>query len=308
MAVFLVYNGTVILDGGYLHQPIGNFTVFINGNFITSNGAKLELFNGNIGNKGTIHICATCCFETSGNWSNANSGIVSGSGSAITNNGNMSNTGSFSSTITWCSDGSDSGMPSTEDCSTGGVVCGIVQLPIELSLFTGYNDDNQNEIIWETISEIDNDYFILMKSFDGINWTELDKIEGTGNSQETIHYQLTDYLIRTNTYYQLFQVDYNGDQSKSKIISVKSPSLHQTQMNIFPNPSSSSVLSITGMNETGEVSIINHTGQLIKHINVNESNAHILQINVSELAKGNYLIEYRNDDQSVVIRKNWILL
>ena len=84
-------------------------------------------------------------------------------------------------------------------------------LPITLMSFTAEKRDNYNLLEWSTASEINNDYFLLERSTDGINWNVINKTLGAGNSNNLINYSFTDYNFESViNYYRLTQVDYNG--------------------------------------------------------------------------------------------------
>lgn len=84
-------------------------------------------------------------------------------------------------------------------------------LPITLMSFTAQKRDNCNLLEWSTASEINNDYFLLERSTDGINWNLINKTTGAGNSNYLINYSFNDYNFEnTVNYYRLTQVDYNG--------------------------------------------------------------------------------------------------
>lgn len=96
-----------------------------------------------------------------------------------------------------------------------------ITLPIELLEFKGSENGDDNLLQWSTASERDNDYFILEKSFDGINWIEFSKINGAGNSTEQQNYQAIDYSVdKIVNYYRLRQVDFNGVFNYIDIISI----------------------------------------------------------------------------------------
>jgi hypothetical protein len=84
-------------------------------------------------------------------------------------------------------------------------------LPIELISFDGYNKSSNNVLTWSTASENNNDYFTIEKSEDGVNWYVIDSVDGSGNSQSIINYNLVDNNYRqVINYYRLRQVDYDG--------------------------------------------------------------------------------------------------
>lgn len=98
---------------------------------------------------------------------------------------------------------------------------GCILLPVELVLFNGYNRDEGNYLNWRTATEINNDYFTIDKSADGENWFELARVDGSGNSTNSIHYEYTDSDPYDLTYYRLAQTDYDGTSEEYKVIAVK---------------------------------------------------------------------------------------
>ncbi len=108
-------------------------------------------------------------------------------------------------------------------------------LPITLLSFKVKNSENVNEIFWTTTSEINNDYFVLESSEDAINFSEIARVEGAGNSSQILNYSFLDYNFTSGiTYYRLKQVDYDKKFSFSNIISVKNNLLND--FSIYPNP------------------------------------------------------------------------
>jgi len=90
------------------------------------------------------------------------------------------------------------------------IVCNVA-LPIELESFEGYNKNSNNNLIWSTSSEQNNDYFTIERSINGINWEIVNTIKGNGNSTSTIEYSLVDNSYdNVINYYQLKQTDYDG--------------------------------------------------------------------------------------------------
>ena len=305
-----IFAGNINMVGALVYLHVGNFTVYPSATFFTSNGAKLEIDKGNIENWGVLEICASCCIESQGNWTNENTGTVTGGGSAITNAGNMRNyntLSSFSSAITWCSAGNDEGMPSTEDCSTPSLVCDGVQLPIELSLFEGTNRREYNELIWTTTTESNNDYFILEKSLDALNWEEIYVQDGSGSSNSANNYIFEDYNPEDLTYYRLTQVDFNSTLKKSNIISLFNTHSEE-KLKIYPNPSNNSgSLSVTGLNNDGAIIIYNNSGQKILSKIITENKEHNTSISTEHLSSGIYILEY-NSNEHKSIRSQFIIL
>ena len=88
--------------------------------------------------------------------------------------------------------------------------------------FNGHDDDRVNVVQWTTTSEQNNDYFIIDRSEDGMDWVELDRIDGAGNSTIEINYEVIDKDPYTSyTYYRLSQVNFDGKVEEFEIISIE---------------------------------------------------------------------------------------
>lgn len=92
-------------------------------------------------------------------------------------------------------------------------------LPIELVSFTAICNGRSSLIEWTTATEKNNDFFVLERSADAVNFKEIARIAGAGNSIEPISYAYTDFGVRNgDNYYRLVQVDYDGTSTASEII------------------------------------------------------------------------------------------
>jgi hypothetical protein len=95
-------------------------------------------------------------------------------------------------------------------------------LPIELISFEGSAKEKYNQLNWSTATEKDNDYFIIERSSDAQNFTEVDRVKGNGNSNKVINYSLKDHNLSSGiTYYQIHSVDFNKKDQFSNIIAVE---------------------------------------------------------------------------------------
>jgi hypothetical protein len=99
-----------------------------------------------------------------------------------------------------------------------------VSLPINLISFTGHKTVGGNVLEWKTASEVNSDYFTLERGLyrnDSIEWTELQYINGAGNSSVMNTYNYTDLAYVGNiNYYQLTQTDFDGNSVTYDIISI----------------------------------------------------------------------------------------
>lgn len=126
-----------------------------------------------------------------------------------------------------------------------GISCGLTGtsgtcatvLPIELVSFWGEAKQNYNDLDWITSTEINNDYFVLEKSLDGIDFEEVEGyIPGAGNSTEQLSYDKIDENPFSQTYYRLKQVDYDGKYAYSNTIVLENNSNNLKDIAVYPNP------------------------------------------------------------------------
>ena len=103
-----------------------------------------------------------------------------------------------------------------------GITSSLVVLPIKLKSFDVTTKDHHNHLLWTTASEVNNDYFDVLRSKDGRNFSSLGRIEGAGNSMEENSYKFVDNTPNDGiNYYQFKQVDFDGNYTFSPIVSVK---------------------------------------------------------------------------------------
>ena len=91
-----------------------------------------------------------------------------------------------------------------------------IPLPVELLYFTVKEDVDHIIFDWATASEINNEYFEIEKSIDGIVFSTISFLEGAGNSTNIIYYSIK--TITHSGYFRLKQVDYDGTTTYSKIL------------------------------------------------------------------------------------------
>jgi len=140
---------------------------------------------------------------------------------------------------------SNTGYRFTPNCT--GAICSIA-LPIKLVDFSGEAVENGNRITWVTESETNNDYFILEKSINGEDFSEITTVEGSGTSTQTISYEFMDRDVTANqSFYRLKQVDFEGTETISSIIVVQRNATFD--VNFYPNPTENNVKAVIEFSE-----------------------------------------------------------
>ena len=170
-------------------------------------------------------------------------------------------------------------------------------LPIELLYFTatplpggvgGGSVLNQ----WATASEINNDYFVVERTIDGINYEFVAKINGAGNSNSTLYYSYIDATPYTGvSYYRLKQVDFDGLYTYSQLVPVNLENIET--IIIYPNPASDYFDYLVGSSQqdTVTITVVNTLGQTVIKTEENiDTGITKKRLNVSSLANGTYML------------------
>jgi hypothetical protein len=113
-------------------------------------------------------------------------------------------------------------------------------LPVELIFFTAVHNANTISFHWATASEINNDFFELEQSYNGVDWIVLAVVHGNGNTSERKDYYYEWTGRATDAYYRLKQVDYDGALEYLNMIFVTiSSNNFDSSYSVYPNPASS---------------------------------------------------------------------
>ena len=174
-------------------------------------------------------------------------------------------------------------------------------LPIELTSFSAECDGKSSLVVWTTATERNNDHFVLERSDDAINFTEIARVAGVGNSIEPLDYTYTDYDIRNgDNYYRLWQVDYDGTRTASEIIvaTCVDKTIDTPEVLTYPNPFSGEltvVLENFG-NSKARIEVYDMLGVVVKAVDVDSSSQANFILNLSNLPNAAYNIRVRTKD------------
>ncbi len=191
----------------------------------------------------------------------------------------------------------------SSSANTASTDCTI--LPIELMSFDANASEHGNELSWQTLSEINNDYFILETSKDARNFQAIGSVKGAGNSNELLSYYLMDKNpIASITYYRLKQVDFDGKFSYSDIVSVRR--IDDGEVVISPNPVKN-VLNIelkTIQAENYNFMVVDLLGAVIeKNIHLNKGTNNIKLDVFADLPQGFYMLKIVDENNTIITTK-----
>lgn len=177
--------------------------------------------------------------------------------------------------------------------------------PITLINFAGQTQNLGNQLTWSTASEINNDYFTLLKSTNGINYEPICNINAIKNSTTLQHYQYLDtYAANGTSYYQLQQVDVNGNKTTADNTVI----LHRNTntfnlVSVQPIPSSMLVNAVFNSpnNQVSHLKIYDVLGKIVKEQEITTiAGINSININIANLTSGMYLLQLENNQQTIV--------
>lgn len=178
-------------------------------------------------------------------------------------------------------------------------------LPVELISFRADNQQDKVKLSWVTANEINNEYFTIQHSLDGVNFRDVEDINGAGNSTliqsyATFHQDPN----RGINYYRLKQTDFDGTSSLSNIEAVR---IFDGKINAFPNPVINDINISLADFEKGEIdfAIYNIYGKEILNQKVTiENKLHVINLNkVGSFLPGTYFIKILNSPNGAFVYK-----
>ncbi|MFT5780489.1 MAG: hypothetical protein ACI837_003451 [Crocinitomicaceae bacterium] len=166
-------------------------------------------------------------------------------------------------------------------------------LPIELLNFNAIPvDNNKVKLDWETVTEINNDYFIIERSKLGSHWEEIGRLNGAGSSTSSLNYTSYDndpYL--GTSYYRLKQVDFDGKYEYSPVVAVTITDA-PSRISVYPNPTLNSVTLEGSEVELSELKIFDVLGQNItEKIEINQKSNSVITLDLSNMPSGIYTLK-----------------
>lgn len=167
-------------------------------------------------------------------------------------------------------------------------------LPVELVEFKAFfnQEKSQVDLRWTTTQEINNAVFVVQHSTDGSSWQAITEVKGNENSREINHYTAEHHDIAPGyNYYRLKQIDTDGRSSLSPIESIYN-TLSEQQISVYPNPTFDylHLSNISSKESENKWVIESTTGQIVKIVSPSYIGNKKIQIDVSDLPLGLYII------------------
>jgi hypothetical protein len=187
---------------------------------------------------------------------------------------------------------------------TIGSVLSSTPLPVELYSFTASCENNHiNYLEWETKSELNNDYFQIEKSYDGVIWEIVARLDGSGTSSTSNYYNYSDFeRYNKLTYYRLKQFDLNGEENIYNTIKVSCDNV-KTPL-VYPNPFDGQIVIEYDSDLPYSVELRDLLGRVVYKSNLVNETEDIFIFNPAEfISKGVYFISVIENSEVILNKK-----
>jgi hypothetical protein len=169
-------------------------------------------------------------------------------------------------------------------------------IPVELTSFTAFSDDDAIRLNWSTASETNNAGFDIERSTDGASFARIGFEEGVGTTTEAQSYQFSDTAppFASTLYYRLRQVDVDGAFEYSPVVEVAMTPSSLALLPSAPNPFRQSTVLRYEIPEPSVVrlQVFDAVGRHVATLADGEQSAgrHELTFDGSRLASGTYFV------------------
>jgi hypothetical protein len=174
--------------------------------------------------------------------------------------------------------------------------------PITLLSFEARRNGSVNKLSWNTSSEQNSSRFIIERSTDGRNFTELGYVLAAGSSTGQRNYSFNDDApFKGVNYYRLKMVDQNNSFRYSEIRSIRNQGV--SDMQITPNPVVDNLKMQVDALQAGSaiLYITDLSGKKIYQQSLNlVSGLNNLSIPTTRLAKGTYFVSLQMTGETLV--------
>jgi len=170
-------------------------------------------------------------------------------------------------------------------------------LPISIAAFSGFYKTDRSFLSWVTEHENGTLYYELQRSFDSRNFTSLQQIPVSNNTNSTKLYQATDIVSNNdNIFYRLKIVSFTGQITYTNVIKIKGG--NSLKNLVFANPFIDQISAIyySDKTETISLQLYDMIGklQVRKNYNVVPGNNFLSLTGLSKISKGNYILSLKD--------------
>lgn len=183
-----------------------------------------------------------------------------------------------------------------------------IVLPVAMLNFTATLSGKAVNLNWSTASESNSKHFVVQRSYNGVDFSNIGTVNAAGNSNNRKDYSFVDAALNgaTKLYYRLQIADKDGKTSNSKIAMVTIAN-GKLLLTLYPNPVIDKLNFVTAATWNNvQLSITDQTGKIVlaqkmAAIQAGQYNT----INVAALARGSYHLQLisGSDKQTITFVK-----
>lgn len=184
----------------------------------------------------------------------------------------------------------------------------INPVPVEWLWIKADKNNHDAKISWKVSSQLNNQHYLVERSFDNKTFTAIHKVDGDGTLYIPKEYSFVDTDVFGESsmviYYRITQVDYSGKSSSSKTVSVSSFKTVKEQPEMWPNPTRGRVYVKLPADDPGILYTITITSMNGMVVYKQKSYYQILtELDVKDFQPGIYFTTIQIDDQLPVNKK-----
>ncbi len=161
------------------------------------------------------------------------------------------------------------------------------------------NDDTEVLCTWVVANELRTDYYVVERSTNMTDWSDVGSVSATGTAQAHQDYQFIDRNpLQGLAYYRVREVDQDGELGYSEVRQV---TLNEKgTLDVYPNPSMG-VFYLSGY-ENGDLAVYDMTGREVP-FRLNFAG----ELTLPTAAPGNYIVEVVNPDSGTTQKVRIVL-
>jgi hypothetical protein len=182
---------------------------------------------------------------------------------------------------------------------TAGSLVGGNPLPVELLKFSATCSEQVIIAQWATATEINNDYFTIEVSYDGVNFQAVGYVDGAGNSNGIIDYSFSfTPEISGLIYIRLKQTDFDGAFEYFKPVAVNCNEIpgFEPEIAVYPNPTRG-ILHVNGLDDMSRIIVFDQLMKVVKTLQTDQTS---VVLDLSGNQPGMYILHVQTRGQLYV--------
>lgn len=183
-------------------------------------------------------------------------------------------------------------------------------LPITLGSLSSTVENDGIQLEWQTLTEVNNEHFIIERRTSHSNFERIAVIEGGGTTSEPTDYSFLDKTAQFGfNYYRLKQIDFDGSYTYSKVITSKYWNTNESSRALYPTIFEDEItLSINESDNnqfetsTLDIKIFDMLGRLQYKTSLSVEDL-LIKLSLPQLSRGAYYVVIEDDKESVTTHK-----